>query len=34
MKNLKEAEEEGLSIIRPAVSTNLDPWDLSDTKND
>ena len=31
-KMLKEAEEEGDSIGRPAVSTNLDPQDLSDTE--
>jgi hypothetical protein len=31
-KNLKEAEVEGDPIGRPAVSTNLDPRDLSDTE--
>jgi hypothetical protein len=28
----EEAEEEGDPIRRPAVSTNLDPQDLSDTE--
>jgi hypothetical protein len=28
----KEAEEEGDPIGRPAVSTNLEPWDLSDAE--
>jgi hypothetical protein len=28
----EEAEEGGNPIRRPAVSTNLDPWDLSDTE--
>jgi hypothetical protein len=27
----EKIEEEGDPIERPAVSTNLDPWDLSDT---
>jgi hypothetical protein len=31
-ERLKEAKEEGDSIGRPAVSTNLDPQDLSDTE--
>ena len=31
-KRLEETEEEGNPIGRPAVSTNLDPWDLSDTE--
>jgi hypothetical protein len=28
---LEEAEEEGDPVGGPAVSINLDPWDLSDT---
>jgi hypothetical protein len=32
MKRLAEAEEECDPIWRPAVSINLDPWDLSDTE--
>jgi hypothetical protein len=28
---MEEAEEEGNPIGRPAVSTNLEPWDLSAT---
>jgi hypothetical protein len=31
-EKLEEAEEESDPIGRPAVSTNLDPWDLSDTE--
>jgi len=31
-ERLKEAEEEGNPIGRPAVSTNLELWDLSDTE--
>jgi hypothetical protein len=31
-KKLKEAEEEGNPIGELAVSTKLDPWDLSDTE--
>jgi hypothetical protein len=30
--SLEEAEENGSPIGRPAVSTNPDPWDLSDTE--
>jgi hypothetical protein len=30
---LEEAEEEGNPIGKPAVLTNLDPWDLSDTES-
>jgi hypothetical protein len=29
---LEEAKEEGNPIGRPAISTNMDPWDLSDTE--
>ena len=29
---LQEAEEEGDPIGRPTISTNLEPWDLSDTE--
>ena len=29
---MEEAEEEGDPIRRPAVSTNLDSWDLTDTE--
>ena len=32
-KRLEETEEEGNPTGRPAVSTNLDPWDLSDTES-
>ena len=28
----EEAEEEGEPIGRPTISTNMDPWDLSDTE--
>jgi hypothetical protein len=31
-ERLEAAKEEGDPIGRPAVSTNLDPWDLSDTE--
>ena len=31
-EKLEEDEEEGDPIGRPAISTNLDPQDLSDTK--
>jgi hypothetical protein len=29
---MEEAEEEGAPIGKPAVSTNLDPWELPDTE--
>ena len=29
---MEEAKEEGDPIVRPAVSTNLDPWELPDTE--
>jgi hypothetical protein len=29
---MEEAEEEGNPIVRSAISTNLDPRDLSDTE--
>jgi hypothetical protein len=29
---LEEVEEEGDAIGRPTVSTNLEPWDLSETE--
>jgi hypothetical protein len=32
MERLEEAEEKGDPIERPAVSTNWDPWSLSDTE--
>ena len=32
MEKLEEAEEESDPIGRPAVSTNLDPWELPETK--
>jgi hypothetical protein len=32
-EKLEEDEEEGDPIGRTAVSTNLDPWDLSDTES-
>jgi hypothetical protein len=31
-ENLEEAKEEGDPVERPAVSINMDPWDLSDTE--
>jgi hypothetical protein len=31
-EKLENAEEEGNPIGRPAVSTNMDPWDCSDTE--
>jgi hypothetical protein len=32
MKKMEEAEKEGNSIGRPIISTNLDPWGLSDSE--